>query len=1514
MKKSKRIFAAILAVATLLSLAPQVFAAGGSSASEKGTTQLFNGHATYLLQERFYSPLGIDSDTENYNATVSGWDVDYRGGIVHKGSGDLSVLDRNGFEKITMSHKLMSHSGDGLTLETAFSYTILVTDGLYYEVNGGGKTALRLEVKDGYLCVVNSDGTYSQLEKCSITTVYSIKATFSDTNDEVTIWINGKEKGTFDYNEATNVIDEIKIGTTEEQVAQLFLKYVYVYVNYAINENFLSAPMNTIPDWMSATGGGICEAPGAPYDNDIKGYSLPEGKELFFDFEIPDSWNTVSYTWDMLIPEGFGEFSANSVSFSDGKILLDGNDTGSESRENCWYRVEIRKSNSKSELYINNAKVAEGAGGISDQLKFRNSDGSAVILDNITVSKTFEKTDFSDYPATPDTVESDDYHIGMVSYPMWREGMHYGWDLISPYEERTPYLGYYTGGSREVSDWNNKWLLEHGFDHIMYPFARPDKDGPVNFSVRGEELHDGYLNSYYKDQLDFAIMITNPTEDKYESGEEFIKNVTPFIVERYLKNPSYKSIDNRLIVYCYNFKGFASCLGDDAEGKTPDEVDLTQTDMVLTNLNEEAKKIDNGKGGKYDGITFIADVSAGGTDCANNYIAKYDFGEHVLRWRYTWGTDNPGSVITGTKEFYDSSSDYVTSIPMGFDKSPWTIAKVGLMSPEEISKICEETISAKGNDDPNIVLFTCWDEWGEGHFHAPSNYNGFGYLNAVRKNYTTAGEKTNNVVPTEDAKKRMGVLYPEDRQILKIKDDRRVYTADDVANLTEIATANLQNVSASHSDKRDNFLSSWNCPGFTYGSLGGCTMTADVSNSSTSGGTFSTSRTHSGTLSNIVYKVTSPDQSTIAWDISSLNIDLSEVTAIKINGYAENSATMVLYMQTDLTAGTDSLYPSTLRFEGKTDGTKNVTDTILIPDEPDFLKGTIQRIRFNPTAKTPVGSEMRINSVTFYTGSIQTKVLVDDKEYKMVSDPKQQNGPVYIPAYRFLIDLYAYPHWDKTTKTLTVEKDGVTAEFKAGSNAVKVNGVNKTVDNAPYYEAGNLWVPYDEFLDFFGYTSSYDADSNVIRYKGKNYDAINNYVSNGHSWEFDIDGFKEGWAASHASGGGVVKDGLFHVFAVTNDPIIAQSGLNIAMSDAKYAIIKIKKTDTPESGMLRLYDDDTGAAGVVYRFNLSASDEVQEIVIDLTKDAESTNTYTEKYEDLDKIIKIRLDMMDDVGSIYIDSIAILSELPPDPDAAYDYALKAYAFETENLFQLDTSKSGYEYTNMKNSAGTTVGTVLPVTETVDGYNNVLKILPNSGSQFCIFTMNYGWYNGARKALDSVSADNRYVKVSFWYKGIGDTTSFRLENRAGGARDGEQYEVNDVSANEWKYFEGYYDMSKVGNTQRWFSLRVYQTSSGGLYVRDYSYVCLNEANSVVKYDKGKLAIGVGTKDGRGDENDKGVLYIAELKSDGTLHKLRTVDYPMTSKYYMYEPTDGAASIKCMLWDEYIPLTSPLILKKK
>lgn len=1503
MKIMQKTLSAILSLIMTFLAAPSI-SAEGSGEEKPATTELFCGNATYLVQQRFEGINSIDTEeghaSKNTNLLISGWDVDTEGGKVTKSDGGITFTDVKSTERVSMNHKLMAHYGDGLVFESAFSYKDLQSDGFYYTVSGGGKTAFNLLIKDGNICVKNPGGTLQNIGICEKDVTYGIKAEFESTKKKVKLYLNGIYKGEFDYFENTDQIDEIEIGTDRENVGKFEICYVYAYINYAVNETFMSMPKGSVPAWWSATNGTVCAAPGAPYKADLNGFAVLQNGNLYRNFD-PIS-GKVSLIWDMLIPEnGIGNVTVSAkdsagnmpLKFSidsTGKFLINNTDTKFSHLNNVWYKIEIKADTESDtlDLYINDVlrasdvKFLTKTGDLAS-IKFENADAKkTLILDNIFVHKTFLASDYADYPSRPETVKSDKYNLGMIFYPMWREGIHYGWDLITPYEERTPYLGYYTGGSREVSDWESKWLLEHGIDHAVFPFVRPDADGAVGFSVRGEELHDGFLNSEYKDMLDFAIMITNPTEDKYESGAEFIKNVEPYIVERYLKNPSYKSINNRLIVYCYNFKGIAECLGDNVSGN-----EFSQINMVLTSLDAAAKNIDNKNGGKYDGITFIADVSAGGIENVDRYKSAYAFGEHVLKWRYTWNTDKPDTVISGTKSLYATGSDYVASIPMGFDRTPWVKANAGMMTPDQISYICENVKEYRGDDDPNIAVFTCWDEWGEGHFYSPSEYNGFGYLNAIRKSFTKSGEMQGEELPTRDALLRMDVLYPENRQILKIKPDKRVYTAEDLENANVKGEMSLANVMGSPSG-------------------------ASRSYKTVSGKGFYT------------YTVTSPDQATFTFDFSSLNLDISDISAVKVRGYAENSANFVAYMQTNLTAGTSSPYPTSLRFEASCDGTKNFKDMVLLPDQPASLKGTLTKIRFNPAAKTATGSEMAIDTVTFYSGNLEIKVYVNSSEYTVVSKPEIKDGTVFVPAYRILLDMNAYPLWDKETKSLTVRKDGKTAVFSAGSNKVTVNGENKAISNAPYYLEGNLFVPYDALLQPFGYKAEYDAEARRIDYFG-------GYRESPNCWEFNDDGNTEGWTFSGVTNPQLVLGGMLKLEATTTDPIMNKTNLSIKKSDAKYAILRIKKTDKSESGMIRLYDDTTNASGVVYRYNLKASDEVQEIVFDLTKDALINATYKNTYEGLgDTITRIRIDPMDNTGTIYIDSVRIVKKLTAD-----DFKITAYGFEQENMIQLDTAKTGFSYNNLMNKNGNTTSDILPKTETVDGYANVMKLIPISGKTEGMFQVYKTYYQGQKQLVDTVVNDNRIVKISFWYKGIGNVSAIRFENRYASSRDGEEFEIKDISSSEWKYFEGYLDLSNettgaAGKGSRWFTLRVTtkgSTAKDGVYIRDYKAVCLNEQSPITALSDDAVAISVTPLTDEGIlEKDNCRLCIAEFDNFRVMSGIRTLKFPEqikvlnngsyhdeTAKYSYFTPSEDAKELKFMVLNGITPKCHVLSLTK-
>lgn len=1681
-----------------IALAP-VVSPENVSAAATGTTALFNGNATYLLQERFNAYFALEANGGEANSVMSGWDVDYRGGKVTSNGGVATLTDNSGFEKTDMSHQLMKHTGDGLVMEASFQYTPTTNTpmdgGFHYTLSGDGKTAVKIDVqavKEGnaYNYYFHVNGQKTDVA-CAANTVYHVKAELSTSSKTVNVWINGAVAATgASYVEAATCIDDITVGTTDEMHSIVKLYNVFVYVNYTVNETFIGAPLGTTPAWWT-TADVIAKAPGSPYPADVNGLSLSAGgvkpsigagaatpvninyplnssSELTwvqsgvtvsnasgiggrnnvvkatgvansnnntvgvklggtgFAFQEGDvitysvdyytaanaspqmwlrrhtgtlepfrsksfsvtggTWTTLtetipfeslggtanqntwtdagqyalyvrsgaseiyldnfkvtvtreadntatassgvlyrdfnelsgkqSFVWNMLVPsagaDGFEAcFGGAEFTLSGGKFYLNGQDAGSY-RKNTWYKVEIRTNGSTADILINDVVKATGvsASGVMDSIMLVNGSSSAVIVDDIQVYKTFATTDYADYPSPDSVVKTDGWHLGMVVYPMWYEGTHYGWDAITPYEDRTPYQGYYTGGSKEVSDWDAKWMLEHGIDHAIYPFVNPKAGEQAKMSVRGEALA-GYKAGEYTDDLSFAMMMTNPLDSNLNGAEDYITNAVPYIVEHNFKNPAYKKIDGRLPVYMYNPEGFASRLGGDSGLNT-----------VLEALNTEAINLG------YSGIIYMVDISSlSSSSYIDTFKTNCSPSYPVYKWKYGWSTDIANGIAQGIKYEYENYSDVVASVPMGFDNTPWRSNDIDMMTPEQVKSIVASIPANIGDDDPHIVLFTCWDEWGEGHFYAPSTQGGFGYLNAIRE-VVAGAAKTDEDMPSADSVKRMSVLHPEGRQILKIRDDRKIYTTADLAGFTQLGTVSLQNVSSSHNDTRSSIFGSWTCPGWTHGTLSGCTMTATASNTSEGSGTFATSRSHSGTLSNIVYTITNPKQATVNWDISNLGLDLSKVSAIKVNGYAENSALMVINFATSETDDTD--YSANLRFCAAGDGDTTAKDYILLPDVVGGPAGTATKVRFNPAQMTAVGSKFQINSITFYQGEFEeVKVYIDDKETHLVSEAVVSGGETYIPAYQFLLNAGCYVEWDKATKKLTVEKDGITAVFQDGNKAVTVTGGdNITMSSNAYYEDGNLYVPYDYLLAPFGYTVSTVGDD--IYYYNEFW--TSEYDDTDLKWDFEIDGDNDSWTV----GSGVkitTRDGLLHVRSTGTDPTIRRSGFSLSTDDYKYLVMKVKKSDITAKGMMRLYSGSNlpSAGGVVYNYTIEPSDDVQTIVFDLANDYDTSSSRSAFSELGGTVTNLRMDPLDTGfvhGSFYIDSIEFTNENPNAPVAP---EMVAYAFEDENMFDLTIDKIGTQYSNLLNANGTTAGDVLPPVETVDGYENVMKLVPSAGNNAGLFNLTAVWYNNARVVTQKVAEGDEIVKISFWYKAVGNGTGFRVENRQGGTLDGELITKTDASTTEWKYFEDYLDMSKVADASRWFSIRIYRNGTsvdnGGLYVRDYKLVCLDQENPVTTYDD-TIAVCLSTYDGT-DTANIGKMHISEHNtSDEVLRKINSDNYPVvksvtrgsgtaneTQKYFFYRPkATDSDKIRCFLWDNtQAPVTEVLELER-
>lgn len=97
-----------MACAMVLALVPVVAptTAEAATTGATGTTALFKGNATYLLQERFNEPKEF-THGDYSNTVFSGWDIDYRGGSVKRtATGVATLTDTSILEKVSLSTSL----------------------------------------------------------------------------------------------------------------------------------------------------------------------------------------------------------------------------------------------------------------------------------------------------------------------------------------------------------------------------------------------------------------------------------------------------------------------------------------------------------------------------------------------------------------------------------------------------------------------------------------------------------------------------------------------------------------------------------------------------------------------------------------------------------------------------------------------------------------------------------------------------------------------------------------------------------------------------------------------------------------------------------------------------------------------------------------------------------------------------------------------------------------------------------------------------------------------------------------------------------------------------------------------------------------------------------------------------------------------------------------------------------------------------------------------------------------
>ncbi len=354
----------------------------------------------------------------------------------------------------------------------------------------------------------------------------------------------------------------------------------------------------------------------------------------------------------------------------------------------------------------------------------------------------------TDYVPEPKPV-STDYIVAAHYYAAWKKGapgLHEGFDDLHGYPERTPLAGYYDEGNPEYADWEIKWALEHGINCFIHCWYRrlEDMGKPVDpAKLRcGHGLHEGFFNARYEKMMKFAIMFETSPRWGATDKDDMLENLMPFWMESYFKRGNYLIIDNKPVLFNFQFERMFTCFA------SPEEQRETF---------DKCREYCRAHG--FDGMIFAAANWGLRKEKKDELVARgYDF-DFIYNYGMH-GEPNPpeDAIIAEMDEFFtkalaEDSSHHITTASCFSDPEPRTTerwkslgynfdrTRVWYTTPEGYRRVlanCRRLTDSlpESNVGRRIIMIDNWNEWDEGHFVAPSHKYGFGFLQAIREELT----------------------------------------------------------------------------------------------------------------------------------------------------------------------------------------------------------------------------------------------------------------------------------------------------------------------------------------------------------------------------------------------------------------------------------------------------------------------------------------------------------------------------------------------------------------------------------------------------------------------------------------------------------------------------------------------------------------------------------------------------------------------------------------------------------
>ena len=691
---------------------------------------------------------GYNGGFESF-APNSGWLYDNRGGYPRT----------NIKEPYSMLNDVSDK--DGCALIRQFNYinrgTICLETCIYPNSSGAilefrdedENAVYSLYLRDGNWCILNSDKEYSPiLENVMKDELagFFFRIYIDLDNKTSKTYIDGIYCG--EHALLSDNILSFRFATGKKEKLVLTPGPITMTCNYKAYENFDKFGLDSIYNW---------ETDGNAYvENHELWVESGKAKKYFEKTDGTFAFQTYFKNKDakktsMLL--SMGEKSLIEAVVENDAFFVNGKKLYSFRYKDMWQRLRIEADTAagKAKVLLNGNFVGEvdfEKDTFFDSVCFESENGMSN-FDNVKVFNILEHDDYCPAPTTK--AKLDDYIVGLNICSLWVNGTHGGWNVISPYAEHEPLIGYYDEGNPETADWEIKYMVEHGIDFQAFCwYGRHFDNGYMKYPGMSDHLHEAFKYAKYKDYMYYTLIWE--TWGKILSMEDFKNKTVPYWFENYFIDPSYLKIDNKVVFHIYAPRElYTDRYFGSVEG----------VKEALDYMHEVARSYG------FDGMMFI-------TSDVMNARAEIDSKEKAMGFdaaaTYHW--QGPGYLPEHNIGLIDQAEKVkaVHNIPTpssGYDGYAWRRKSEDPVrrpvATEDDFAFINEWIKTKYlpkyENEPEtwkkkMVMYSTWNEYGEGTFISPCGINKFHQLDAIAKHFPNTENHT-NIVPTPEQRERI---------------------------------------------------------------------------------------------------------------------------------------------------------------------------------------------------------------------------------------------------------------------------------------------------------------------------------------------------------------------------------------------------------------------------------------------------------------------------------------------------------------------------------------------------------------------------------------------------------------------------------------------------------------------------------------------------------------------------------------------------------------------------------------